>query len=192
MFVHQSFEGTRSAFSLSLLKVSGGSRCDAVVQSSRPIWLDTHWIGRQILCPGIDCPFCESLPSRSQGYLVVTVDVRDEVKPFLLEFTGTSALRFTERLQFFDLQLKSGLEISLWRKSQRTPLVIEPGASDRLVDPQLAEDRRLLNAISVIFGLPLCAAASSREIWAEKAMPVALKWAEAMNRKSTGDVVGLV
>lgn len=188
MFVHHSFQGTRSAFALSLLKVSGGSRCDAVVQSSQPIWLDTHWIGLQILCPGSDCPLCRSLSSRSQGYLVVTVELQGETKPFLLEFTGTSALRFQERLQFFQLELKSGLELSLFRKGKRTPLVIEPGASDRLVDPQLAADRRLLNAIAVIFGLPLCEAVSSREIWAEKAMPVALQLARVMEVKINSNV----
>lgn len=94
-------------------------------------------------------------------------------KPFLLEFTGTSALRFQERLQFFGLELSPGLEISLFRKSKRTPLVIEPGAPDRHFDPLLAEDRRLLNAIAVIFSLPLCAAKSSRDLWAAQAMPVA-------------------
>ncbi len=188
MFVHQSFDGTRSAFSLSLLKVSAGGRCDCVVQSSSPLWLDTHWVGRQILCPGEECPFCGNLPSRSQGYLVVTVDVAGETKPFLLEFTGTSALRFDERLRFFEIELKPGLEISLFRKSKRSPLVMEPGAADRAFDPCLADDRRLLNAIAVIFGLPLCAAKSSRATWAVESMPVALSLCRTREGKFSAEM----
>lgn len=102
---------------LPLLSVGSLDHYTCVVCSSEPVTVQTHFMGRTLVCPGEpECGLCDlGKPTTWYGYLACERDS----KQFLLRITASSLGRC--KLSHFSC----GAKLVLHRKSLRRPIRIE-------------------------------------------------------------------
>jgi len=169
----------RSRAQLTLLRVRPGAVVHVRLLPVGPAWFTTHWVGkRQVLCAGdsdVGCPACGLVPPRVVGFVLVLVTVRAEVdrqQLFLLEISPHSWAGFEMGCQFEGIQPGQIVWCELHRRSQRSPLKIEPCKVSDVALGATFEDRTLMNAVAVLYGLPLMGATEELESWKSRVAPV--------------------
>lgn len=170
-----------AARGLPLLRVQAGTTCDLVSLSTRLAWFDTHYLGRQVICPGQACPYCLGEGGRAHGYLVGQVPHGQFRQPVLLEVSSQSWTRFEDLLQLEGGRFAAGLVLGISRKRKNSPLVLEPIGSMALDEAVSLPENRVLEAVAVLFQLPVPGPDEDWASWGSRVeSQAALKVAAAM------------
>ena len=179
----------RARAQLTLLRVRAGGVCQAVVVPGGPLWLGSHWVEkRQVLCcagSAEACMLCGESASRVTGFVLVMVSQLNgsEVTPaqqkrlMLLELSPLSWSGFEMSARFEGLDPCGPILADISRKGARSPLRIE---CVRAVDGCSEVDvlgRALVDAVAVLFGLPLVKDAETAEQWRDRVAPVVARLA---------------
>lgn len=169
---------------LTLLRVMAGSRSEVVLQSDQVEVVRTHWFERQILCPGWDCPACETYSSRVAVFFVALAVVGPRVQPVLVEVTASEWARcgLLSRMGVGVVEAGGRLEISrsAARRAARVTLTDVGGT----VVPELRTRERLIDAISLLFNLPARAPAELASSWCDRVHSAVVEQASLAIRKS--------
>jgi len=166
----------RARCQLSVLKVRMGSVVSVQLLLSQPAWLGTHWIGgRQWLCAGCDdgeCPGCIGQCSRLVGFAGVAVHVGSRVVPMLLELSSQSWAQLELLSHMDSMDVVPGLVFEASRRRSRGSLRCEPVKMSPVV-PELAsfDQARLVNAVAVLYRLPLLAVGEDPDGWFLRVRP---------------------
>lgn len=166
----QSVDG-RDRWSLPLMRVQPGQRSLVTIQSHQVIWLATHWVGKQVLCPGEDCELCQALSSRTHGYLVCAISDLGRERFVMLELTSGCWQRPLGILDCERRTTLSGTVVEVSRRRKRSPLHIDPCFEYGKVHAAASTVTRQLNAIAVLFGVSIAAESESAEEWAKRVAP---------------------
>lgn len=158
---------------LPVLKIRAGGAAEAVVEHAPPLFVGTHWFGRQVLCVGEDCQGCLVKPGRVRGFSLVSADVGGRPRLFVLENSTNEWARLEGLLRGCGELLAAGVKLHLGRRRPQSPLRMEP---DGLVSCSFAGEasaHRLLSAVAVLHGLPLPAAEATLGEYVARARPAA-------------------
>lgn len=177
MFV--SSPGVSVVKALGLVKVVERSRVQVIVQSEAAELLVTHWFGRQYVCPGLDCPACGTYQSRLSVWNVVLMRGGDSLQPRLLELSAQSWARLKFMAGWEDSESLSGLVVDLHRGSMRRPVIAEPAGGRGEVVPLLSSGVRLLEALAVVFKLPLPGREEASPAYCSRVRPLVVRRLEA-------------
>lgn len=172
---------SRSARALNVLRVAPKSRVLFTVQSDEAVFIDTHWIKRQLWCCGEDCPACGSVVCRTRVYFAALVDVGPASKAVLIETVPGAFLRLQERLVFEKMAFGPGLRLSVTRTAKNTAFRFDIEGTGGSLDSSLSTAGTALSAAAVLAGMPLPNRAESFERYEERVAPFArTKLLEAM------------
>jgi len=166
----------RSRAQLPLLKVNPGALVEVVVAPVGPAWFTTHWLGRrQVLCAGDEgaCLACGSYPPRVVGFVLACAVVAGKRRVFLLEVSPSSWSRFEMGLCWESVADGQWVRANLTRPRLRAPLRIEVvcGGTSPL-DGYEPSERTLVNAVAVLYGLPLMTCTESLQDWESGVQPM--------------------
>lgn len=144
-----------AALGLPVFKLQAGHSARLSIQSVGPLFMGTHWLGRQIPCAGPACPACASSPSRSRGFALALLETRQSWRPTVVEasageWSRLEGLRVMEGVSFCP-----GLLVEASRRRTNSPLRMEPVSNGGQVDEQFTSPWRLCASLAVLFGLPL-------------------------------------
>jgi len=166
----------RASAQLPLLKVQPGAVVRLKVLALRVAWFATHWLGRrQVLCAaGRDgeCAGCALSPSRVVGFQLVTLVIDRRERLFLLEVSPLAISSLEMSAKFEGVSRLGGILVEVRRPRARGPLrfeVVEECSES--IDPAEG-DARLINAVAVLYGLPLLFIGETVEAWEERVSPM--------------------
>jgi len=163
----------RSARSLPMLKIRAGHEAEIQICSQSVLWLKTHWLGRQLICPGPACPMCGGAEGRAHGYVTVILRTGQRPRPYLLEVSPPSWERLISLAKMEQLEVGTGLICTASRRKPKSPLTIEPFGRSENIPTAEASIRRTLDAVSILYGLPVMRPAETQEQWAARSIPLA-------------------
>jgi len=158
----------RSSRSLPVARIRPGSEVDFQLVTPSPVWIDTHWLNKQLLCPGDVCPVCGGGGGRTHGFLVVSVRNPVPARLALLELSVASWHRFQSLSKMSDFALMTGTLFTGSRRRKNSPLVCEPTGFSKTVDPADAELARVLDAVATLFGLPVMKPKETALEWSDR------------------------
>lgn len=165
----------RARAQLKILRVPARSKCEVVLLSERALFVACHWLsGRQWLCSATEeygCPACHGQVPRCVGFGIVRLVANLHVDVRLLEFSPGSHARLNMLAEMEGWPVGCGLHVGVSRARPRSGLRMEPlgfaSGHDGL------SESRLLDAIAVLFGLPLTVEGEQSEDWARRVQPLA-------------------
>lgn len=163
----------RAAWSLPLVKLPGGAVFEAALQGASWLFFGSHWLKRVLLCSGDGCPGCVVGVPRVMGYRVCLVRGAERWRPALLEVSSGAVSGLAGFLEMEGVADVPGLVVELRRRGKRSPLRVEPISTGGAVSSHLGEVRALVNAIAVLYGLPLMSPEEEVKQWSERVRPMA-------------------
>lgn len=104
-----------------VVRIQAGHQTEIILLSSRFFELTTHWVGRTVLCPGEDCPLCDSLPSRGLFYAACKWNSRVSI----LELGSLSASLLEQNATLLWHGMHPGLVVQLARRNPKFPVKSE-------------------------------------------------------------------
>jgi len=167
-------EGVPMSKGIALLKIIPGMVGKCTVQSVLPELVVTHWFGRQFICPGPDCPACETYAARLSVWNLVTVEIAGKVTPRLLELSQQSWARLRFMMQFEADDTVRGAVVVLRRGTMRSAVVCEPAGETGVTRAELAGCEPLLDSLAVLFKLPPRRVDEVARVWLERIRPFCL------------------
>ena len=172
MISHASNE-MRSRWALPLLRVMTGATVELSVQSENGIFFELHWLEKNYVCPGDDCPACADNVARVKGYFCALVSTGSGWQPVLVEATPSGVTRLYDQLRLEGCELKSGVRVTAFRRAKNRPVLFNLSGEAGPVDSTLSGDYRTLSACAVLFGLPLPERDEILTDYGARAVPVA-------------------
>lgn len=166
-----------SARSLRVLRISAGHEVDAVLVSRDPLWLSTHWFGRQVICPGDVCPACGGGGGREHGYLVIQVAHGPSRSLFLLEISAPTWARAESLASMVGEDLTTGAFVRLSRRRKNSPLMIEVEGTLKGTVAFAGADSdssRCLDAVATLYGLPVSKTGEDASQWTDRVRHLAM------------------
>lgn len=152
--------------SLPLLRVKPGRECDIQLVSDEVLWVQTHWVGRQVLCGGPKCPICSGGGGRTHGYFVALVrHGSGGPASVLVEMTPSPWSRMTDLARMMTFSISSGLTITASRRRSNSPLRLEPTGNASLPGDCETSVCRTLDALAVLYGLPVSTTDETLSDW---------------------------
>jgi hypothetical protein len=137
-----------------LVKVVGGSRGRVRLACGQWYTFCSHWFGRQLICPGSDCPACGVYAERVSTFLLCTQLQGQQWHLRVLELGQQS----WQQLQFLahaeGWPLEPGLELELSRGRQRSALRVEPIGPGTDVKLSYDDPDLLFDALVVLLRWP--------------------------------------
>ena len=165
----------RSRAQLVLLRVRAQGECEVEIVPVGPLWLGSHWVDRrQILCTaGTDtpCELCGRSMSRVTGFVLAVVTQLERKRLMLLELSPLSWSGFEMSSQYEGVALDRGVITRLSRSSARKPLRMEVVRAGGPLASVSELEARLVNAVAVLFGIPLTQGSESIEEWRDRVTP---------------------
>jgi len=154
-----------------LLKVPAGSRAKVCLQSLEVEVVQTHWFGRQFLCPGWDCPACGVYAARVGVFQLAVVQRGPEWSPVLLELTAAEWARTRMLGDMTGLIPGPGVVCSLSRGSARSAVRCQPVSRSDERSEFLSSRERLVDVLGLLFKLPGRVTEESVGAWCERVRP---------------------
>lgn len=171
MFVDESGMVT-SRRGVVLLKVQPGGRARVCLQSVHVEVVQTHWFGRQMLCPGWDCPACGTYATRAAVFQVALVLQGPEWRPCLVELTASEWSRTRMLAQMEGIEVGPGVVCELSRGGSRSAIRCVVVEATTGVSSVLSTHERLVDALSLLFKLPVRNEGEAAKAWIERIRPV--------------------
>lgn len=156
-----------------ICKVVAGQSCRVTVQSSQPQMVASHWFGRQLVCPGADCPACEAYQTRVSAFFLGTLFTGKVWVPAMFEVCPSEVARVRFMASWEEGKMEPGLCITMSRKNARSSLRCEPlpdGGGPIL--PALDDGRLLLRSVCRLLQLPPLLNHESETEWQARVMPI--------------------
>lgn len=151
-----------SADSLPVLKLHPGADVTLSIQSDHALYLGVHWVDRQIVCAGDECPLCAYEPSTSRAFLLALVEHQKRWRPVMLDATPAVLARLDGLADGDRCVFRPGLRVQASRRKRTSPLRLDPLDNQGVVEAQYSGLTRLLRAIACLYRLP---APFSDETW---------------------------
>lgn len=168
-----SLKDARARWSLALLKVPPGPHYRVELGGSKWMVFGSHWLNRMLLCSGDGCPGCVGGAARVMGYRVVLLQEPQRRRPVLLEASCGAIAGLQGLLAGEGREEEPGLTVEVFRRHRRSPLRLEPLVEVPLTTGVPLDDAVTVNAVSVLYGLPLMAPGEPTADWASRVQPVA-------------------
>lgn len=163
----------RAIWALPLAKVPSGAVMRASLQGDVWYYFGSHWVGRVLLCSGEGCPGCLHGPSRVMGYRVGLIQHVEKWRPALLEVSSGAIAGLQGFCEMEGLSDASGLVVELSRRGKRSPVRIEPVSSGGATMPPDRSVATVINAVAVLYGLPIMLPAEDPIDWAKRVQSMA-------------------
>lgn len=164
---------SRSCWALGVLRVAPSQVVRVSLQGDRWWFFGSHWFGRVFICSGDGCPGCMVSQPRVMGYRVGLVEGSARWRPYLVEASSGTVAGLDGFCTMEGYGSVGGLVVEAGRRTKRSPLRLEPVSAD---GPTLPADRATpatLNAVAVLYGLPLMQAGEEPADWADRVRGVA-------------------
>lgn len=178
----------RSRAQLALLRINPGAVARVKVVAGGPAWFQVHWVGkRQVLCcsdGGSYCPACAIAPGRVIGFVLCTTLLGERERLFLLEVSPLAISSMEMSAKFEGLSTSDSLWCDVTRPGSRRPLRFEAIEASGITAPESAMRARLINAVAVLFGLPLMRVEETVEAWEERVRGVVASFAARAVKES--------
>ena len=172
----------RSRAQLPLLKINPGAVVRVKVLPVGPAWFTVHWVGkRQVLCAArgeSGCMACGVAPGRVVGFVLVTTLLVEKERLFLLEVSPLALNSLEMSAQFEGISTNASVWCDVSRHGARRPLRFEAVEESRYDCPQEAATVRLMNAVAVLYGLPLMIVGECVSSWEERVAATVASFAE--------------
>jgi len=144
---------SRAAMGLPVFKLQAGHTARLSIQSVGPLFMATHWVGRQIPCAGPECPGCDLSPSRARGFAIALVEQGQAWRPVLVEASSAEWSRLEGFRVMEGVSFAPGMLVEASRRRSNSPLRMEPISNGGQVDEQFTSPWRLTSALAVLFQL---------------------------------------
>lgn len=152
---------------LPVVRVRAGSLLRVVLLGAGPVWIETHWSDRALICPGDECPACPVQNPRCVGYLAVAIAAPGmALRPAMLEVTPSCWGRFAGLLEMEGLRDERGVVVELSRRTAKSPLVAVPLLDAWSGDLPAFTVAGLFEALAVLYRLPVPTPGEKPEAWA--------------------------
>jgi hypothetical protein len=173
-----------SVMSLPIIKVKPGAGIDVVLMGPEVVALPTHWVGRQLVCPGDDCPACDSQFPRVFHYLGAAFE-RSPGKwgLGLLEMSDTTTGRLCAQMEVAGVFFKRGEVVRLSRRYTKSPLVAQPLNMTKEPGSLALNMLMLVQALAVLYQLPPQSGSQTLQEWTESVKPVLRSHLQAALRR---------
>lgn len=143
----------RSAMGLPVFRLQAGHSSTLSIQSAGPLFMGTHWVGRQIPCAGPDCPACVLNPPRARGFAIALLQSGLAWRPVLVEASSAEWSRLEGFRAMEGVSFAPGMLVTASRRRSNSPLRMEPISNGGTVDEQFTSPWRLTSALAVLFQL---------------------------------------
>lgn len=166
--------------SLPLVRCRAGTRTAVWFLGAGPLWASTHWIERQMICPGPECPACGLTPGRDFGYLGVAYGAEhSSLRVGILEVSLATFGRLDGLCRMEGRPVARGLGLELSRKFPKSPLVATPLLCEPPATLPAFDSSGLLSAVATLYRLPQPQILESAADWSQRVGPAALRMIEA-------------
>lgn len=163
-----------STWALPIFKLPAGARATLTLQSRALLFCGTHWLDRQFLCSGPDCPGCERGASRVRGFGLALWDTPRSQRPVIVEASSSSWSRVEGLRTMEGLRFAPGLVLEASKNRRNSPLRLEPVSAGGPVEAQFEAPWRLAAALAVLFNLSGPASDEPLDTWEDRVRPQAL------------------
>jgi len=154
-----------------VLKLEAAHSTRVCLQSEEVEVCQTHWFDRQVLCSGWDCEACGTYATRVAVFQIAVVERGPQWSPCVVELTATEWSRTRMLAKMEGLRLGPGTLCELSRGSKRSAIRCVALEDTDEVSAVLRTRERLIDALSVLFKLPLRFAEESSAAWCERVHP---------------------
>lgn len=161
-----------AAMGLPVFRLHAGHTARLSVQSVGPLFLGTHWLGRQIPCAGPSCPGCVHSPARARGFAIALIEEPNRWRPVMIEASAQEWSRLEGYRSREGVSFAPGMLVEASRKKSNSPLRMEPISNGGPIDEQFTTPWRLCSALAVLFQLPTPAGGTSVAAFCVTARPV--------------------
>lgn len=162
-----------SSAALTLLKMKPGHQIELTIQSEAPIWIETHWLGKQVWCSGEGCLACTNMKPRSKAYFLATIESGNRALPFLIEIVQASMHRLAESTMSDGVLWQKGLVVVATKAAKNKPLLLTYLKTGGAVLESLTSGQRTLAATALLAGMPLPGQEESNEEYSSRVRPFA-------------------
>lgn len=138
---------------LPMFRIKPRSVVRSYLQRREPVWFATHFIERQFICGGDNCPVCESQTPREHGYMPVVAEYGGKLRASLLELSRTAWEKFDALCRMEEISLAEGYEVEISRSKSNSPLYIEPIKITNHFKAHLALPSFTVNCVARIHGV---------------------------------------
>lgn len=160
---------------LPLFRLQAGSECDLSIQSVGPLFLGSHFLGRQIPCAGPGCPACVHQVPRSRGFAIAVLTGPNAGRPVLVEASAPEWSRLEGLRAMEGMSFCPGLLVHCSRRRSNSPLRMEPVSNGGEVVESLTSPWRLCAALATLFKLPMPKAAGTVADFCVAARPIVVE-----------------
>lgn len=139
--------------SLPVLKIKTTRGAVVVLQMDAPVWFGTHYLDKQYLCSGADCPACIDRALRIKGYMPILGGDPENLRPGMLEFSTSTWDRLLGRGNALEILIGRGTTVEATRRKAKSPLALEPLPNRGQLDFTLESQEHLVSCIAVLHRL---------------------------------------
>lgn len=157
-----------STWALPIFKLPAGATAVLTLQSRALLFCGTHWLGRQHLCSGPDCPGCSRGAPSIRGFGLALWECPRSHRPVIVEASSSSWSRVEGLRAMEGLRFAPGLVLEASRSRKNSPLRLEPVKQGGPVEGQFEAPWRLAAALAVIFNLSSPATDEPLDTWEDR------------------------
>lgn len=170
--------------SLPIIKVRPGAGVKVVLMGPEVLALPTHWVGRQLICPGEECPACDGQFPRVFHYLGAAFErAPGRWGLGLLELSDTTFSRMLAQFEVAGLKMERGEVVLLSRRYTKSPLVAQPQGMKQEPGSLALNVLMLVQALAVLYQLPPQSGSQTLQEWAESVKPALRSHLQAALRR---------
>jgi hypothetical protein len=144
-------ENGQAGRNLPVVRVHAGTRAEVSFQTAHFWTFATHWFGRQLVCPGADCPACGTYAERVGTYFLVQVCEGPRWRPAILELGQGSWARLRMLVESEGWEVGPGLTAECCRRGAKSSLRIEPTGMAGVVQKAYDDPLLLFDALVCLF-----------------------------------------
>jgi len=170
--------------SLPIIKVKPGATVSVVLLGPEVLSLPTHWVGRQLVCPGEECPACDGQFPRVFHYLGAAFERSPGRWGMgLLEMSDTTMGRAQAQFSALGVKWERGAGLLLSRRYTKSPLVAAPQCCMREPGNLVLNLLMLVQALAVLYQMPPQTGSQTLQEWSESVKPVLRSHLQAALRR---------
>lgn len=170
-----------------LIKVFPGHTVRATLQSRHCQIVTSHWFGRQLACPGEECPACGTYPVRVSCFFLATAWTGKVWTPGLFEVCPGEFARLRFMCGWEKESVEAGTCVVMSRKGARSSVRCEPSLEvGGPIIPALGNSEVLLSSVARLLGLPGLRPGELFTAWCERVRPGLVLRLEAAIRQVEG------
>jgi hypothetical protein len=163
----------RARWALPLLRVLPGASYLVELAGARWFFFGAHWLERGLLCIGEACPGCAVGVPRVLGYRAAILRDGNRRRNVLVEASAGAVSGLEGLLCAESVVNDVGCPVEVTRRHRRSPVRLEPAVDLAFGSSVALDDSVTLNAVALLYNLPLATPGEPAAEWASRVRRVA-------------------